>query len=145
MQKSFLYRIVGLSILLLMCICILIALVIIREEPEVVVKEPVFESFCGTQGTPPEAIMGKEIFNNNCAACHRINSKHDYLIGMNKRYPNEFLMSYINAEDSLIKVKNKVVIKLNRGWDNNGYNHKNNFTKAELKSILAYINYRHSN
>jgi hypothetical protein len=31
------------------------------------------EPFCGTKSTPPEKLKGKEIFNINCAACHRIN------------------------------------------------------------------------
>lgn len=114
------------------------------EKPEVVVKEPVFESFCGTRSMSEEAIIGKELFNIHCAACHRIYVKGDYTVGFLRRNPEDFAMAYINAEDSLIKVKDKAVLKINREHEGGRYSHKNNFTKSELNSLFAYMRHVHN-
>lgn len=49
-----------------------------NKEQKAVVCEPVYQPFCGTMSetaNDPDVQKGKQIFNANCAACHKLDAR----------------------------------------------------------------------
>lgn len=145
MLKPFGYGVILGSVLIITGVIFLCAFTVVSPETTVSVLEKEYVFICGTPNTPDEAIVGKEIFDANCTACHRLNSRHDFLKDIDKRYSEQFLFDYINDEESLIKANIEIVREFHENkYGTNGYLHKNDFSKEKIKSILIYINYRHN-
>lgn len=90
-----------------------------------------FETFCGTNAfyDAPSA-EGKQIFNSNCAACHKLD-KHmtgPALRGMAKAYDTIILTNYIRGNKSLIEGKN---------FNNTCVNFPN-LTEQEILYLIQY-------
>lgn len=97
--------------------------------------------FCGTESMPPENRKGKEIFNANCVACHRMNAKStpDFIKNVLERIPTEkYFEQFIRNEDSLLKAKNKRVEKLREEFPN-GFVHDFKLTDEEIEFLKEYI------
>jgi cytochrome c len=95
--------------------------------------------FCGTELTSPEKLKGKVIFNANCAACHRMNSKNNILKNALKGFPDEkYFYNYLTNEDSLIKIKDKQNKVINEMFEGD-YNHNFKLSQEEVKNLKEYI------
>jgi Cytochrome c len=97
------------------------------------------ESFCGTVSTAPEKIKGKNIFNSNCAACHRIDAKGDILRNALKKFPSDqFFYNYVTAEDSLLQDHEKLSMTSNIMFEGD-YNHHFNLSQNEIEELKKHI------
>lgn len=106
------------------------------------VQEPVPQFFCGTPDLTEEEILGEEIYELNCSPCHaKRTAKHNYLKGITERFDEKFVISYIIAEDSLLKAKDSLALQRNDFWGGNSYTHKFKLTPDEVKAVLRYMDY----
>lgn len=106
------------------------------------IQEPIYHDFCGTPNSTEAEVLGKEIYNTYCSACHfRRTAKHNYLKGVSERFGEKFVISYIIAEDSLLKAKNKMASERNDFWGGNSYTHTFKLTTKEVKAVLDYMNH----
>jgi hypothetical protein len=107
------------------------------ENPDYTTKSP--PSFCGTVSTAPEKTKGKEIFNRNCAACHRINAKGDILRKALKKFPSgDNFYDYVTAEDSLIQDHEKLAVASNVMFEGD-YTHNFDLSQNEIEELKKYI------
>ena len=75
-EKKTIFRIIIFSSLAISAIIGITFYLYFNTENEIPVcgtKSPEF--VYGTESTPPEKLEGKKIFNSNCAACHKLDSK----------------------------------------------------------------------
>ena len=67
---------------------------------------PILFIFCGiSYGQDPDPLVGKKLFNTNCAACHKLNKKAvgPALKGVTSKYEKEWLYSWIKNSSAMIK------------------------------------------
>lgn len=147
MIKRVTYGVIFGSVLIITGVVFLCAFIVFPNEPReaVIQKEPVL--FCGTPNPPGESLKGKEIMSAYCAACHKIITDfgNGMLQGIDKNYNTEFLIAYINNEDSLIRANNRIVKQLHKKYGESEYKHKNEFTKEEMESLISYIAFYQNN
>lgn len=101
----------------------------IKEKPQFI---------CGTYYMSPplneEAKAGKQLFNANCAACHKLdkNLTGPYLRNINERFTTEDIIKFIRKDtSSIIKPKNE------RGLICIPFP---NLSDEDIQSILLYTN-----
>lgn len=95
-------------------------------------------AFCGTHLVSPpldeEAKAGKQLFNANCAACHKLdkNLTGPFLRNINERFTTEDIIKFIRKDtSSSIKPKNKkglICVPFP------------NLSDEDIQSILLYTN-----
>lgn len=144
MNKLFVYRVFFYaSTVIVLSIIVLLVVMYNSQEEEAVVKKPEgFYMFCGTPNLSEEAHQGKELYSIHCTACHlNVFWKDNYLVtdGIAKKYPNDFLIKYITAEDSLVKCNDALTLKINKARGVNQYIHRFHLTVNETESILRYL------
>lgn len=85
--------------------------------------------------------IGKVYFENNCKGCHRKYGTDNFLVYAikNDKYKFDFLRSFINNQDSLIKNGNEIAIKMNEEYNKFPYRHKFELNDNEIKSIIYYL------
>ncbi|MCL9806554.1 c-type cytochrome [Flavobacterium amniphilum] len=96
---------------------------------------------CGNGPSSPEKLRGKEIFNTNCAACHKINAMTtpDFIKNVFEKIPNEqYFDLFITNEDSLLKAKHPRATKLQEEFPN-GFRHNFKLSKEEIENLKLYI------
>lgn len=85
---------------------------------------------------------GQVLYLKFCLECHSPkNATDNFLVGniRNDYYDQDFLIGYINHQDSLLQHKNELVVNLKEEYNNIGYLHQFNLTKQEIKAILYYL------
>lgn len=89
-----------------------------------------FEPFCGTVNLSESASEGKQLFNANCAACHKLdkNMTGPALRGIAKKYDSLTIQNYLRDDKTLIKTKDY----------NNSCVYFPQLTNADIGKILAY-------
>ena len=141
-EKKFINKIIILSSLIIVVIIGITTYVYFQPKEENLgcgTESDIF--ICGTESTPTEKLEGKEIFNSNCAACHRMNEKSDPDLIKNifERIPNEkYFERFINNEDSLRKANDKYAKKLVDNFPN-AFIHNFKFNKEEIEDLKRYI------
>jgi nitrate reductase gamma subunit len=89
------------------------------------------------------AESGDVIFKQNCAACHKLSSKHTVapgLAGLADRREKEWLMKWIKNSNDLIDVGDEYALQLVK--DNNGINGMvpySQFSDDEISGVIDYI------
>ncbi len=84
---------------------------------------------------------GKELFQNNCTACHTIGKGKlvgPDLIDIDKKYPEAHLIKWIKSSTSVIKSGDKNAIKLFEEYSNIVMPDQK-LSDAEIKSVITYI------
>ncbi len=96
--------------------------------------------------------VGKEIFKNQCAACHNRNMKDDLtgpaLGGVEERwadYPEEDLYSWIRNSSAMIAAGHPRATELWNEWKPTAMTAFTALTDEEIESILLYINDQYLN
>lgn len=99
------------------------------QQPQVCgVKE--FEPFCGTTNLSENASEGKQIFNANCAACHKLDRDMTgpALREIGKKYDTLTIIKFLHGNKTLIKSK---------GYNNVCVNFPY-LTHEEVSNLLKY-------
>ena len=91
-----------------------------------------FEPFCGTESLSENASLGKQIFNANCAACHKLdkNMTGPALRGVAKKYDSIIVQDYLRLDKKLIESK--------------GYNQScvsfPQLSDGDIRNLISYTN-----
>lgn len=98
-------------------------------------KEPI--NFCGTKSS---SIIGKTIFNTNCAACHKINWSDDIIKKKYTTYQDStYFERYIKNEDSLTNKNDKNVKSINEMFKGDFNHNFKTFSKKDIRELKIYI------
>ncbi|MEK6451609.1 MULTISPECIES: cytochrome c3 family protein [unclassified Myroides] len=89
-----------------------------------------------------DAAKGKELFNSNCAACHKLdgNATGPALRGVVERHDGdvEWLHKWIKSSSSLIKSGDATAVKLFNDWNKIVMNDFPGLSDGDVDDILAY-------
>ena len=87
-----------------------------------------------------DAAKGKELFNSNCAACHKLdgNSTGPALRGIADKYDTEWLHKWIKSSSSLIKSGDAAAIKIFEEYNKIVMNDFPALSEEDIDNILAY-------
>lgn len=113
-----------------------------QNQPQCATEIP--EPFCGTESLLSEnAQKGKNLFNANCASCHKLYKK---MTGpsfkglvQNGRYPSkEYFYDYVRNEQKLIDNNDEYAKAINDEYSYD-YVHQFELTDTEIEQLLEYI------
>ncbi|HLV52321.1 MAG TPA: cytochrome c [Flavobacterium sp.] len=85
---------------------------------------------------------GQVLYSRFCFGCHSSKGSTDnFLVGniLNDYYDVHFLIAYVNRQDSLLKHKNELALKLKETYNDNIYIHQFDLTEQEVKAIVYYL------
>ncbi|MCC9042649.1 c-type cytochrome [Myroides sp. M-43] len=87
-----------------------------------------------------DVAKGKELFNSNCAACHKLdgNSTGPALRGVVERHDVAWLHKWIKSSSSLIKSGDAAAVKLFNDWNKVVMNDFPALSDEDIDNILAY-------
>lgn len=87
-----------------------------------------------------DVAKGKELFNSNCAACHKLdgNSTGPELRGVVDKHDVEWLHKWIRSSSSLIKAGDPQAVKLFEEWNKVVMNDFPGLSDEDIDNILAY-------
>ena len=87
-----------------------------------------------------DVAKGKELFNSNCAACHKLdgNSTGPALRGVVERHDVAWLHKWIKSSSSLIKSGDAAAVKLFNDWNKVVMNDFPGLSDEDIDNILAY-------
>ncbi len=121
---------------------------VLRREPE---EEKMSAGWCGVRSPPPgdkseEYARGKDLFIQNCAACHNKNMKDNLtgpaLGGVENRwskFPRKDLYNYIRHSQAMTKAKHPRAHQLWKEWKPAIMNDFSPLTDQEIENLLYYI------
>lgn len=93
--------------------------------------------FCGTKKS---SSIGKQIFNENCTACHKLNNFDDIIKRRYTTYKDStYFEGYIKNEDSLIAVGNRKVKLVNELFEGDFNHNFNSISKKDIQELKIYI------
>src|SRR5690554_4611341 len=87
-----------------------------------------------------DAAKGRELFNSQCAACHKMdtNSTSPSLRGMADRHPADWLHKWIKDSPGLIKSGDAAAVKLFNDWNKVPMNAFPILSDEDIDNIIAY-------
>lgn len=87
-----------------------------------------------------DAAKGRELFNSNCAACHKLdgNSTGPSLRGVVERHDTAWLHKWIKSSSSLIKSGDAAAVKVFNEWNKVVMNDFPSLSDEDIDNILAY-------
>jgi mono/diheme cytochrome c family protein len=91
-----------------------------------------------TQGGDP--VKGKEIFNANCAACHKLDAKATgpALRNVGAKYDKAWLYKWIHNSADLIKSGDAAAVKIYEEYNKVAMNAFPQLSEADIDNIIAY-------
>lgn len=95
------------------------------------------------QEQEPDPIVGKKLFNANCAACHKLNKKAvgPALRGVTAKYEREWLYSWIKNSAAMIKSGDAQAVAIWEEYNRTAMNAFPQLSNADIDNILAYTDY----
>ena len=87
-----------------------------------------------------DPVKGKELFNTNCAACHKLDAKMTgpALRGISARLTNEWLYKWIRNSQELIKSGDAEAVRVSKEYNGSVMNAFPQLTNADIDNIIAY-------
>jgi mono/diheme cytochrome c family protein len=91
-----------------------------------------------TQGGDP--VKGKEIFNANCAACHKLDAKATgpALRNVGAKYDKAWLYKWIHNSGDLIKSGDAAAVKIYEEYNKVAMNAFPQLSEADIDNVIAY-------
>jgi len=102
------------------------------------------KAICGTESMLTEnGRMGRDLFNSNCAACHKLYKRSigPALKGVfqkNNYHSNEYFYTLITNEQKLIDQNDEYILSLRQEYNIN-YKHQFKLSDKEIERLLEYI------
>ena len=95
------------------------------------------------QEQEPDPMVGKKLFNANCAACHKLNKKAvgPALRGVTAKYEREWLYSWIKNSAAMIKSGDAQAVAIWEEYNRTAMNAFPQLSNADIDNILAYTDY----
>lgn len=87
-----------------------------------------------------DAVAGKELFNTNCAACHKLDAKATgpALRGVANKYDMAWLYKWINNSSALIKSGDAKAVKIYEEYNKSVMTAFPQLSTADVDNIIAY-------
>src|SRR5690606_25202831 len=87
-----------------------------------------------------DVAKGKELFNSNCAACHKLDgaSTGPALRGVAERHSADWLHKWIKDSSGLIKSGDAAAVKVFNEWKQVPMNSFPNLSDEDIDNIIAY-------
>jgi mono/diheme cytochrome c family protein len=87
-----------------------------------------------------DPVKGKELFNSNCAACHKLDAKMTgpALRGISSRLTNEWLYKWIRNSQDLIKSGDAEAVRVSKEYNGAVMNAFPQLTNSDIDNIIAY-------
>jgi len=91
----------------------------------------------------PEIVLGKKLFNANCAACHKVNKKAvgPALKGASAKYEKEWLYSWIKNSSALIKSGDDQAVAIWEEYNKSAMTAFPQLSTSDIDNIIAYTDY----
>ena len=91
----------------------------------------------------PDPILGKKLFNANCAACHKVNKKAvgPALKGVSAKYEKEWLYTWIKNSSAMIKSGDARAIAIWEEYNKSVMTAFPQLSTVDIDNILAYTDY----
>jgi mono/diheme cytochrome c family protein len=87
-----------------------------------------------------DPVKGKELFNANCAACHKLDAKMTgpALRGVSAKYEKEWLYKWIHNSSDLIKSGDAAAVKIYEEYNKVAMTNFPQLSTADIDNIIAY-------
>lgn len=87
-----------------------------------------------------DPVKGKELFNSNCAACHKLDAKMTgpALRGISSRLTNEWLYKWIHNSQDLIKSGDAEAVRVSKEYNGAVMNAFPQLSNGDIDNIIAY-------
>ena len=87
-----------------------------------------------------DPVKGKELFNSNCAACHKLDAKMTgpALRGISPRLTNEWLYKWIRNSQDMIKSGDAEAVRVSKEYNGSVMTAFPQLTNGEIDNIIAY-------
>ena len=91
----------------------------------------------------PDPVIGKKLFNANCAACHKVNKKAvgPALKGVSAKYEKEWLYSWIKNSSAMIKAGDEQAVAIWEEYNKSAMNAFPQLSTVDIDNIIAYTDY----
>ncbi|MEO7310375.1 MAG: cytochrome c [Chitinophagaceae bacterium] len=92
-------------------------------------------------GAQKELALGKQLFSNNCASCHKIDKAltGPALLHVTKRLPRKWLYDFTRNTNKVIGSGDCYANSLFKAWNKTAMNQFPNFDSLEMKNLYDYI------
>ena len=137
-------RIITLLSLFLISTIGLMALVYVEAQIELGCGTVSPKAICGTDNMLTEnGRMGRNLFNSNCAACHKLYKKAvgpalKGVLQRNNYYSNEYFYTLITNEQELIDQNDEYSVSLRREYNFN-FKHQFKLSNKEIEQLMEYL------
>ena len=90
-----------------------------------------------------DAIKGKELFNTNCAACHKLDAKMTgpALRGVAQKYDMAWIYKWVHNSTALIKSGDAAAVKISTEYNGAVMTPFPQLSEADIDNIIAYTLY----
>lgn len=137
-KKNLRNKILIFSTLIIIFVVCGIIYIIQNPQREQLVTETPIPFVCATE-TSDENENGKEIFNANCAACHKRNLENNILEeGVKKFKSGKDFYFFVKNEDSLFTRSKNAKTVTNEFFEGD-FNHKFNLTESQVTDLKDYL------
>ncbi len=87
-----------------------------------------------------DAVKGKELFNTNCAACHKLDAKMTgpALRGISARLSNDWLYKWIHNSSELIKSGDAEAVRISKEFNGSVMTAFPQLSTSDIDNIIAY-------
>ena len=91
----------------------------------------------------PDPVLGKKLFNSNCAACHKVNKKAvgPALRGASTKYEKEWLYSWIKNSSAMIKSGDDQAVAIWEEYNKSAMTAFPQLSTDDIDNIIAYTDY----
>jgi len=91
----------------------------------------------------PDPVIGKKLFNANCAACHKVNKKAvgPALRGVSAKYEKEWLYTWIKNSSAMIKSGDDQAVAIWKEYNKSAMTAFPQLSTVDIDNIIAYTDY----
>lgn len=84
---------------------------------------------------------GEAVYKQNCTACHKFGQKliGPYLIGVNEKRSEEWLISFIKSSQSMIKSGDADAVAIYEEYNQMMMNDQTHLSDDDIRAVLTYI------
>jgi mono/diheme cytochrome c family protein len=116
------------------------SLISTAQTPAPAAVTPATTAMAAAPTTGGDAAKGKEIFNANCAACHKLDAKMTgpALRGISPRLSNEWLYKWIKNSSAMIKSGDAEAVRISKEYNGVVMTAFPQLTNGDIDNIIAY-------
>jgi mono/diheme cytochrome c family protein len=101
---------------------------------------PVVDAAVAAPASGADPVKGKELFNSNCAACHKLDAKMTgpALRGVAQKYDMAWIYKWVRNSSDMIKSGDAAAVKISAEYNGSVMTPFPQLTDADIDNIIAY-------